>query len=41
MRVVVIGGGMIGLMSAYHLHEAGLEVVIVDARSTEIGRAHV
>ena len=41
MRAVVIGGGMIGLMSAYHLHEAGLEVVIVDARSTGQGASDV
>jgi D-amino-acid dehydrogenase len=41
MRAVVIGGGMIGLMSAYHLHEAGLDVVIVDARSTGQGASDV
>lgn len=30
MRVVIIGGGIIGLSSAFYLHEAGYEVTVLD-----------
>lgn len=30
MRVIVVGGGIIGLSSAFYLHRAGHEVVIID-----------
>jgi len=30
MKVVVIGGGIIGLCSAYYLQESGYEVTVID-----------
>lgn len=30
MKVVVIGGGIIGLSSAYYLHQSGHEVIVID-----------
>ncbi|MEK7200412.1 MAG: FAD-dependent oxidoreductase, partial [Bacteroidota bacterium] len=30
MRVVIIGGGIIGLSSAYYLQQTGHEVTIID-----------
>ena len=30
MKVVIIGGGVIGLSSAYYLHESGHEVTVID-----------
>lgn len=41
MRVVVIGGGAIGLMTAYQLAADGAEVTLVDARRTGLGAAEV
>jgi D-amino-acid dehydrogenase len=32
MRVVVLGGGVIGVASAWYLAEAGHEVVVLDRR---------
>lgn len=39
--VVVIGGGAVGLISAYHLAREGAQVTVVDARSTGQGAAEV
>ncbi len=36
MRVLVVGGGVIGLLSAYQLADAGLEVQVLDQR--DVGR---
>jgi D-amino-acid dehydrogenase len=41
MRTVVVGGGVIGLTTAYHLALAGSEVVVVDARATGLGASAV
>lgn len=41
MRVVVIGGGVIGLTSAYHLARDGASVTLVDARQTGRGASEV
>ena len=30
MKVVVLGGGVIGLSSAYYLQEAGHQVTVID-----------
>jgi glycine/D-amino acid oxidase-like deaminating enzyme len=35
--VVIIGGGISGALTAYHLHQAGLECVVVDGRSIGLG----
>ena len=40
-RVVVIGGGVIGLTTAYHLAREGAEVTLVDARQTGLGASEV
>ena len=40
-HVVVIGGGAVGLISAYHLRRDGADVTIVDARQTGRGAAEV
>lgn len=40
MRVVVIGGGVIGLASAYHLLNDGHEVTVVDADAFGAGASH-
>jgi D-amino-acid dehydrogenase len=39
--VVVVGGGAVGLISAYHLAREGAEVTIVEARRTGRGAAEV
>jgi D-amino-acid dehydrogenase len=39
--VVVIGGGAVGLISAYHLAKDGAEVTVMDARRTGRGAAEV
>ncbi len=41
MRVVVIGGGVIGLTTAYELVREGAEVVLLDARATGLGASAV
>ncbi len=41
MRVVVIGGGVIGLTTAYELAREGVEVVVLDARATGLGASAV
>jgi D-amino-acid dehydrogenase len=41
MRVVVVGGGVIGLTTAYDLARAGAEVVVVDARGVGLGASAV
>jgi D-amino-acid dehydrogenase len=41
MRVVVIGGGIIGLTSAYQLVRDGAEVTLIDARETGRGASAV
>jgi len=41
MRTVVIGGGVIGLTTAYHLAREGTEVVVLDARATGLGASAV
>src|SRR4051794_27109370 len=41
MRVVVIGGGIIGLTTAHELTRDGAEVVLLDARATGQGASAV
>jgi D-amino-acid dehydrogenase len=41
MHVVVIGGGVIGLTTAYHLLREGASVTLVDARQTGLGASDV
>ena len=40
-HVVVIGGGAVGLITAYHLRRDGADVTIIDARQTGRGAAEV
>ena len=41
MKVLVIGGGVVGLITAYHLHREGADVTLIDARQTGRGAAEV
>lgn len=41
MHTVVIGGGVIGLTTAYHLAREGEAVTVVDARNTGLGASDV
>src|ERR671933_2669445 len=41
MRVVVAGGGVIGLTTAYELARAGAEVLVVDTRGVGLGASAV
>ncbi|MFD1213014.1 NAD(P)/FAD-dependent oxidoreductase [Arthrobacter sp. GCM10027362] len=41
MHVLVIGGGVIGLTTAYHLAREGAEVTVLDARATGLGASKV
>ena len=40
-KVVVIGGGIIGLCSAYYLQKEGHEVIIVDKSNLDSGASYV
>jgi D-amino-acid dehydrogenase len=40
MRVVVVGGGVVGLASAYRLANAGCEVVLLEARTAGSAATH-
>ncbi|MFK7807675.1 MAG: NAD(P)/FAD-dependent oxidoreductase [Saprospiraceae bacterium] len=40
MRTLVIGGGIIGLSSAWYLHRAGHEVIVLDKNNFENGCSH-
>ncbi|WP_242202624.1 NAD(P)/FAD-dependent oxidoreductase [Aestuariivivens insulae] len=40
-QVIVIGGGIIGLSSAYYLQKEGCEVVVVDQSNMDAGASHV
>ena len=40
-KIIVIGGGVIGLCSAYYLHRQGHEVVIIDKSNMEEGASYV
>lgn len=41
MHVLVIGGGVIGLTTAYHLRREGADVTMLDARATGLGASDV
>lgn len=32
MKVIVLGAGVVGVATAYHLAQAGCEVVVIDRR---------
>ena len=40
MRVVVVGGGVVGLASAYRLARTGCEVVVLEARTAGSAATH-
>lgn len=39
-KVIVIGGGISGLCSAYYLHEAGFDVTILDPHGGKVGASY-
>lgn len=41
MHTLIVGGGMIGLMTAYHLAREGEQVTLLDARKTGLGASEV
>lgn len=41
MHIVVIGGGVIGLTTAYHPARDGAEVTLLDARKTGLGASSI
>ena len=40
-KIIVIGGGIVGLSTAYFLHQEGHEVVIIDKTSMTAGASYV
>lgn len=40
-KVIIIGGGIIGLCSAYYLNKAGFEVTVVDQSNMDSGASYV
>ncbi len=40
-KVIVIGGGIIGLCSAYYLHKEGHQVTVIDQSSMDFGASYV
>ncbi|MGO2647018.1 MAG: FAD-dependent oxidoreductase, partial [Brevibacterium aurantiacum] len=40
MKVVVVGGGVVGLTSAYELASAGCEVTLLEAGKCGAGASH-
>ena len=40
-KVTVIGGGIVGLSSAYYLHKEGHEVTVIDKSNMDSGASHV
>ncbi|HNU43617.1 MAG TPA: FAD-dependent oxidoreductase, partial [Cyclobacteriaceae bacterium] len=40
MRVLIIGGGIIGLSSAYYLNKAGYDVTVIDKGDLSDGCSH-
>ncbi|WP_406682675.1 FAD-dependent oxidoreductase [Seonamhaeicola sp. MEBiC1930] len=40
-EVVIIGGGIIGLCSAYYLHKEGHQVTIIDKSNMDVGASYV
>jgi D-amino-acid dehydrogenase len=40
-KVVIIGGGIIGLCSAYYLQKAGHQVTVIDKSNMDAGASHV
>jgi len=40
-KVIVIGGGIIGLCSAYYLHKEGHQVTVIDQSSMDHGASYV
>ena len=41
MKVTVIGGGLIGLCSAYYLNKAGFQVIVIDKGNFNQGASYV
>ena len=39
--ILIIGGGVIGLSTAYYCARRGWRVTVLDREAAEIGRAHV